>query len=51
MAKKQPPVTLKIEGSWEDVAAKLLTVPAKSVPARSTDKRKTAKKKTTKKKR
>ncbi len=41
---KRPADTLKIEGSWEDVAARLLSVPPKSTPVRAVKARKKASK-------
>lgn len=45
MASKKPkpePDRLKIEGSWEDAAARLLNAPAKSTPPREVKSRKKA---------
>lgn len=50
MAKQKPkrePDRLKIEGSWEEVAVRLLKVPAGSVPPRKVKPRKKAARKRT----
>lgn len=50
MGKKGEPDRLKIDGSWEDAARKLLATPAKSTPEREKYPRKKASKKKASKK-